>query len=84
MSHARFQKQQREKARREKAAAKQERRAVRAEGATGEDDSSGEPSPPEQNVLADLAKLHQQFADNAIDFDEFEERKRELLAQIEV
>ena len=83
MSHARFQKQQREKARREKAAAKQERRAVRAEGA-GDEDSTGEPSPPEQNVLADLAQLHQQFADNAIDFDEFEERKRELLAQIEV
>jgi hypothetical protein len=84
MSHARFQKQQREKARREKAAAKQERRAVRAEGATGDDESTAEPSPPEQNVLADLAQLHQQFADNVIDFDEFEERKRDLLAQIEV
>jgi hypothetical protein len=83
MSHARFQKQQREKARREKAAAKQERKAVRAD-ASASDDEAAAPSAPEPTVLADLARLHEQFAADEIDFDAFEERKQELLAQLEV
>ena len=84
MSHARFQKQQREKARREKAAAKQERRAVRADASVSDDEAVSAPSAPEPTVLADLARLHEQFAADEIDFDAFEERKQELLAQLEV
>ncbi len=36
------------------------------------------------DVLADLAALHQRFADEAIDFDEFEQSKTDLLAELEV
>ena len=33
--------------------------------------------------LAKLERLHQDFADDKVDFDEFEERKQELLDQLE-
>lgn len=83
MSQARFQKFQREKARREKAEAKAERKAARVEAAGNEDDA--DPTAlPESSVLDKLAALHQQFDDDAIDFDTFEERKNELISQLNV
>lgn len=84
MSQARFQKRQREKARQEKAAAKRERRAARAEEAATDDGSEQSDAPPESRVLAQLAALHEQFDNEELDFDEFEDRKRELLAQLDV
>ena len=81
MSQAQFQKRMREKARQEKQAAKRERRAERAEAP---EQADGGESPPQERVLEQLAKLHTQFADEAIDFDEFEARKQELLAQLDV
>ncbi len=83
MSQARFQKMQREKAKREKAQAKAERKAQRAEEAelAGDDDTD---VPPQEQVIAKLAKLHEQFDDDQIDFDTFEERKQELMAQLQV
>lgn len=85
MSQARFQKMQREKAKREKAQAKQERKAQRAEeaelAAEADDDAD---VPPQEQVIAKLAKLHEQFDDDQIDFDTFEERKQELMAQLQV
>lgn len=83
MSQARFQKRMREKAKQEKQAAKRERKAERAEAAQAEDDTVAD-APPEETVLEQLAQLHARFADDAIDFDEFEERKHELLAQLDV
>jgi hypothetical protein len=83
MSQAKFQKRMREKARQEKQAAKRERKLERAEAAES-DDESGEGVPPQATVLDQLAALHAQFADDAIEFDEFEERKHELLAQLDV
>ena len=83
MSQARFQKFQREKARREKAEAKADRKAARVEAAANGED--GDPTaPPESSVLDKLAALHQQFDDDAIDFETFEERKNELIAQLNV
>jgi hypothetical protein len=35
-------------------------------------------------VLADLAKLHARFDDEQIGFDEFEEAKQGLLAQLDL
>ncbi len=35
-------------------------------------------------MIAKLAKLHEQFDDDQIDFDTFEERKQELMAQLQV
>lgn len=83
MSQAKFQKRMREKAKQEKQAAKRERKLERAE-ASQSDDDSGEDVPPQATVLDQLAALHAQFADDAIEFDEFEERKQELLAQLDV
>jgi hypothetical protein len=85
MSQARFQKRMREKAKQEKQAAKRERKAAeRAEAAEATDDVLTADVPPEATVLEQLAALHAQFADDAIGFDEFEERKQELLAQLDV
>lgn len=83
MSQAKFQKRMREKAKQEKQAAKRERKAERAEAALVADDESTE-APPEETVLEQLAALHARFADDAIEFDEFEERKQELIAQLDV
>lgn len=83
MSQARFQKRMREKAKQEKQAAKRERKAERAEAAEVADDVVAE-APPEETVLEQLAALHARFADDAIEFEEFEERKHELLAQLDV
>jgi hypothetical protein len=82
MSQARFQKSLREKARKEKANAKRERKAARADGTIeGED---GEVAAPvdQQVVLAELAKLHESFEAGSMDFEAFEERKRELVEQL--
>jgi hypothetical protein len=84
MSQARFQKMQREKAKREKAQAKAERKAQRAEEAEMAADEDDADVPPQDQVIAKLAKLHEQFDDDQIDFDTFEERKQELMAQLQV
>jgi hypothetical protein len=85
MSQARFQKIQRERAKREKALAKQERKAQRAEEAElAAAEAPDEPIVPESTVLEQLASLHQRFDDDQIDFDTFEERKQELIAQLDV
>jgi hypothetical protein len=85
MSQARFQKRLREKARQEKQAAKRARRAERAEAGDDEaSDDEGVPAEPQDVVIAKLAKLHQAFDDEQIGFDEFEEQKQELMAQLMV
>ena len=85
MSQARFQKMQREKARREKAAEKKERKALRADEAAALEAAGGAAPQPDQNdVLAELAALHEQFDKGTIEFEEFEERKSELLGRLAV
>lgn len=82
MNQARFQKRMREKARVDKAKAKQARlQDRRAEAAATE---RQEPSAPQTEVLDELAVLHERFDADEIDFDEFEQRKHELLAQLDV
>jgi hypothetical protein len=64
---------------------KQERRA--AEPAAGDDSegsSTGTVRRAQDEVLAELARVHQQFDDEAITFDEFEAAKSELLAELAV
>jgi Gas vesicle protein G len=86
MSQARFQKRMREKARQDKARAKRQRKEDRtaAAEATADTDGDEEPAAPQTAVLAELADLHQRFDADDIDFDEFEQRKHELLAQLDV
>lgn len=80
MSQARFQKQQREKARREKAAAKWERREERREAKP----SDAEPltAADEAAVLAALAALHEQFDAGTVTFDDFSVARDELVARL--
>lgn len=85
MSQARFQKRMREKARQEKAQAKRQRKDERAaEAAAGADAADDVPAASEPDVLAELADLHRRFDAEDIDFDEFEQRKHDLLAQLDV
>ena len=83
MSQAKFQKRQREMAKAEKAKAKAARKAERAEAAA---EAADEPTPDVDagSVMAKLEKLHQDFADEKVDFDTFEEQKQELLSQLQV
>jgi hypothetical protein len=80
VSQARFQKQQREKARRERAAAKWAKRVERSNA------TPPEPAPQRDQgtVLAELAALHERFDAGLIDFDDFEAAKQELTAQLDV
>ena len=80
MSQARFQKQQREKARRERAAAKWARRAEHANTV------APEPGPMRDQaiVLAELAELHERFAAGLITVDDFELAKQQLTDQLDV
>jgi hypothetical protein len=82
VSQARFQKQQREKARREKAAAKfarkQERRSDR-------DDAPPSTSASEEaEVLTELAALHARFDSGEIPFDDFVAAKEELTQRLDI
>jgi hypothetical protein len=81
MSQARYQKQLRERARREKSEAKRQRREARQTPAPAEGQPQRLVSEPE--VLALLAALHDSFRDGHLDFDEFERRKIELTAQLD-
>ena len=80
MSQARFQKQQREKDRRERAAAKLARRVERG------DEAPAQPVPADDQtmVLAELATLHERFDAGLVEFDDFEAAKRELTTQLDV
>ena len=65
------------------------KRARRQDRKTGEDDETSEETPAaaavdQEAVIAELAALHAAFADDQIEFDEFEERKAELTARLAV
>lgn len=86
MSQASYQKRMREKARQEKAALKRERKQQRAADAAAASDEpqEAEPEVPQDRVLRQLEDLHKKFDDEQITFDEFEERKAELIAQLSI
>jgi hypothetical protein len=88
-SRTSFEKLQRDRAKKAKAAAKREKRLEK--GTEEPTDQSVEPSeltpgqeiPPDQ-LLKMVADLHQQFEDEKISFEEFEDRKTELFALLSV
>jgi hypothetical protein len=77
-----FGKIMREREKQQRAQAKQEKRAER----TSEDDEEIEetPSHDQDDVLASLAKLHEAYDNEQIDFDTFDERRTELMAKIKI
>lgn len=87
-SRTSFEKLQRDRAKKAKAAAKREKRFDK----DGEEESPtldpsqlapGQEIPPDQ-LLKMVADLHQQFEDEEISFEEFEDRKMELFALLTV
>ena len=83
-----FAKQERDRAKKARAAEKRERRAAKASENEDELETPEIPAEGEEISPADLLRLveelHQAFADERIDFDEFEERKAELMERISV
>lgn len=83
-----FAKQDRDRAKKAKAAIKRERRETKGE--EGEetveapvvDEANSEANNAE--IMRQVEELHQRYADKLIDFDEFDERKAELMARITV
>ena len=81
-----FAKQDRDRAKKAKAAIKRERRETKVEG----DDTVEEPAAPvaspeaNEEIMRQVEELHQRYADKLIDFEEFDERKAELMARITV
>jgi hypothetical protein len=80
MSQARFQKQQREKERRERAAAKFARKAERREA------GGAAPAPltrdEEADILAALADLHARYDQGEIELEDFEVQRDELTGRL--
>lgn len=87
-----FEKLQRERAKKAKAAAKRERREERANGTTngeGDEDVLADAAPDDDltplsaaELLRMVALVHERFEAKLIDFEEFEEKKTELLARL--
>ncbi len=91
-SRTSFEKLQRDRAKKAKAAAKRDKRLDKS---TPEDPAEGSETvaaaelTPGQEIPADqllkmVADLHQQFEDEKITFEEFEDRKTELFALLSV
>jgi hypothetical protein len=85
-----FEKLQRDRAKKAKAASKRERRQERSDG-TSEETTSPEILLADDGkeltateLLALVEELHRQFKDEEIEFEEFEERKVELMARLPV
>jgi hypothetical protein len=78
-----FGKIMREREKQQRAQAKAEKRAERA--AENEDEEIEEgPQHDEGDVLASLAKLHEAYDNEQIDFDTFEERRAELMSRLKI
>ncbi|HTN79258.1 MAG TPA: hypothetical protein VMK16_06275 [Acidimicrobiales bacterium] len=72
-----------DKAKKERAAEKRERRQRAADAEPGSATATTETSAlPNDEVLDQLERIHAQFAAEEIDFDEFERAKELLLAQL--
>jgi hypothetical protein len=78
-----FGKIMREREKQQRAQAKAEKRAERA--AEPDDELVDEtPQHDESDVLASLAKLHEAYDNEQIDFDTFEERRAELMSRLKI
>lgn len=75
-------KRDREKAKQEKQALKRERKLAGPD--LSDDDAPTVPARPQDVVLAELAALHQRFDDEQISFDDFEDAKTALLAELQL
>lgn len=80
-----FAKRERDRAKKAKAAAKREARLEK--GTDDEDDEEEEVVQPTESaevIMEKLAKLHEAFDDDKIEFEDFEEQKAELMARMPI
>ncbi len=89
-SRTSFEKLQRDRAKKAKAAAKRDKRLDKTNPNEATDETvdvttfePGQEIPPDQ-LLKMVADLHRQFEDEEISFEEFEDRKTELFALLSV
>jgi hypothetical protein len=80
-----FAKRERDRAKKAKQAAKREARLDKGNADDEvEDDEPAQATEPAEVVMEKLAKLHEAFDDNRIDFEDFEEQKAELMARMPI
>lgn len=83
-----FNKLQRERAKKAKAAAKRERRREKSEAPGTEDDATQveaeQDTLPDSEVLERLDRVHRQFEADQISHEEFEEKKAQLLSHLTI
>jgi hypothetical protein len=79
-----FGKIMREREKQQRAQAKAEKRAERAAGSDEDVEDEVVPQHDESDVLASLAKLHEAYDNEQIDFDTFEERRAELMSRLRI
>ena len=81
-----FAKRERDRAKKAKQAAKREARLEKNTGTQDDEveDEAAQTTEPADVVMDKLAKLHEAFDDNRIDFEDFEEQKAELMARMPI
>jgi hypothetical protein len=81
-----FAKRERDRAKKAKAAAKREARLEKGTDDEEEGDEEEEvvATEPAEVVMDKLAKLHEAFDDDKIEFEDFEEQKADLMARMAI
>jgi hypothetical protein len=81
-----FAKRERDRAKKAKQAAKREARLEKTpDDEEGEDvEETVQPTESAEVIMEKLAKLHEAFDDNQIEFEDFEEQKAELMARMPI
>jgi hypothetical protein len=81
-----FAKRERDRAKKAKAAAKREARLEKPsdEEEGDEEEAVVQSTESAEVIMAKLAKLHEAFDDNQIEFEDFEEQKAELMARMPI
>jgi hypothetical protein len=79
-----FDRRQRERAKKAKADAKRERRLSKNDAPDVEEPAPEAPRVDEDVLIGALGKLHEEFDDGKIGFDDFEARRTELLSRLQV
>lgn len=79
-----FGKMQREQDKRAKAAAKRERRAQRSEDSEETDAPAAAPQEDQEELVAELARLHAAYDDGAMELEEFMKRRDEIQSRLTI
>jgi len=84
MARSSFGKLSRDKAKKEKAQAKRERRLAAAEEVVDEPVADRGDSRSTEELLREIEELHRLYDEGALGLDDFEERKADLLGRLSV